>query len=143
MLMHCCDDVRPIIATASALAMLGLAGCGWQHPATFGVEGVVRSSTGPVIERASVTFFSVGGERSYRAEGIVGAGGRFRLSTFRPGDGAVAGQHRVVIVPLPTADGPMQAARLIPPKYENPETSGLQVVIDPRPVNDVTLVIEP
>jgi hypothetical protein len=128
---------------AGCLAGWALVGCGPTLPATFPVGGKVVDSRGAAIEQASVTFFTSQGGKSVRAEGVVGEGGRFALSTFRPGDGAVAGQHQVVIVPLPTADGPRQAARSIPARYENPETSGLTVEIEPRPLNEVTLVIEP
>jgi len=120
-----------------------IAGCGPTLTATFPVAGKVVDAQGAPIEQASVAFFTSQAGKRVRAEGVVGEGGRFALSTFRPGDGAVAGQHQVVIVPLPTADGPRQAARSIPAKYENPETSGLTVEIEPRPGNEVTLVIEP
>lgn len=130
------------------LAVAWLAGCGPQPPPTFRVNGIVRDNAGTAIERASVTFLS-GTEgladddnNVYRAEGIVGEGGRFTLTTFRPGDGAVAGPHRVLIVPLPAADGPTAAALAIPARYEHPDRSGLVVEIEPREINEVTLVIQ-
>ena len=128
---------------AGCLAGWALVGCGPTLPATFPVAGKVVDSRGAAIEQASVAFFSSHAGKSVRAEGVVGERGRFALSTFRPGDGAVAGQHQVVIVHLPTADGPMRVARSIPARYGNPETSGLTVEIEPRPLNEVTLVIEP
>jgi hypothetical protein len=132
---------------ASAAAGCGLAwaiaGCGPTLPATFPVAGKVVDAQGAPIERASVAFFTSQAGKSVRAEGIVGAGGRFTLSTFRPGDGAVAGRHQVVIVPLLASDGPRKSAPTIPSRYENPDLSGLTVLIEPRPENEVTLVIEP
>jgi len=137
------QSLRLVSALAGCLAGWGLVGCGPTLPATFPVAGKAVDSTGAAIEQASVTFFTSQAGQSVRAEGVVGVGGQFTLSTFRPGDGAVAGQHQVVIVPLPTADGPMRGARSIPAKYENPETSGLTVDIEPGRLNKVTLVIEP
>ncbi len=124
------------------LAAVWLAGCGPRRPPTFRVEGLVRDTSGVATERASVTFLSHGDGKRYRAEGIVGEGGRFTLTTFQAGDGAVAGTHRVLVVPLLAGDGPTSATPSIPPRYEHPERSGLVVEIEPRPVNEVTLVIE-
>jgi len=139
---------RPAGVAVAILAAFWLAGCGPRRPPTFRVEGLVRDTSGVAIERASVTFLSDGdgpgdgdGKR-YRAEGIVGEGGRFTLTTFQAGDGAVAGTHRVLVVPLLAGDGPTSATPSIPPRYEHPERSGLVVEIEPRPVNEVTLVIE-
>lgn len=134
----------PAGVAVAILAAAWLAGCGPRRPPTFRVEGLVRDTSGVAIERASVTFLSDGdGDgRRYRAEGIVGEGGRFTLTTFQAGDGAVAGTHRVLVVPLLAGDGPTSATPSIPPRYEDPERSGLVVEIEPRPVNEVTLVIE-
>lgn len=124
-----------------------LPGCDPRRPPTFRVEGLVRDATGRPIERASVTFLSDGdgpsdgGER-YRAEGVVGPGGRFTLTTFQPDDGAVAGTHRVLIVPLPAGDGPTASVSAIPAMYEHPDHSGLVVKIEPQAVNKPVLVIE-
>jgi hypothetical protein len=141
----------PAIVGAAVLAAAWLPGCSPQRAPTFRVDGLVRDAAGGIIERASVTFLSgvndnddplLAGGMRYRAEGIAGEGGRFTLTTFQPGDGAVAGTHRVLIVPLPPGDGPTASALAIPARYQHPDHSGLVVEIEPKAMNEVILVIE-
>jgi hypothetical protein len=141
----------PAIGTVAMLSLAWLSGCGPQRPPTYRVDGLVRDAAGGVIERASVTFLSgdssngdltLGRGVRYRAEGIVGEGGRFTLTTFQPGDGAVAGPHQVLIVPLPPGDGPTAAGPQISSRYEHPDRSGLIVEIRPQAMNEVVLVVQ-
>jgi hypothetical protein len=143
-----CRAVGLGFVAAAVVAAALLPGCGPRRPTTFRVDGMLRDTSGVAIERASVTFLSDsdgpsdGAGKRYRAEGIVGEDGRFTLTTFQPGDGAVAGTHRVLIVPLPAGDGPTAFAPAIPARYEHPDHSGLVVEVEPKAVNEVILVIE-
>lgn len=87
------------------------------------------------------------------ASGTTDQNGRFRLSTFRPGDGALPGMHRVAVIargpakePLPGSpaalmpeDYAIPGDPLIPPKYFSAATSGLTVEINRRGRNDLQI----
>lgn len=105
---------------------------GW--PARVPAAGMVTCDGRPV-EAANVVFATDRGGRSYNAIGVTDSAGRFRLRTFRPGDGAVPGMHRVQIEKLtfsePPADlapeasyKPVETSHL-PKKYRSTKTSGL------------------
>lgn len=67
------------------------------RPRTYATRGVVQHEGRPV-GGAVVTFLGhaeSGGELS--AVGLTDSSGRFELKTYRPGDGAIAGTHRVSI----------------------------------------------
>ncbi len=71
------------------------------------------------------------------AKAIVGADGKFALGAYAADDGAAAGEYKVTIVqfPPPTAkeirDENYRPRNILPPRYANPETSGLTVKIGP------------
>jgi hypothetical protein len=85
-----------------------LIGCGSDSgfPKTYKVAGTVKQNGKPV-DGALVTFLpSVQGAKP--AIGSTNANGEFRLSTFGPSDGAVAGDYKVTITKLanPPANAP-------------------------------------
>jgi hypothetical protein len=111
------------IVGAAALAIL-MPGCSGQ--ATSPVEGVVLLDGKP-LAGASVQLVPQGEGRDATAQ--TDAQGRFRVSTFRPGDGALPGTYKVVIsppigTPDPTqyasADEAMAAAARPAPKPAGP-----------------------
>lgn len=90
-------SARPIaFACGVVLCAIGASGC---EPAGDGSPlAPARGSVyhrGQPLSDAVVTFAPVGGERI--AVGRTDARGDFELSTFRPGDGAWIGSHRVSI----------------------------------------------
>jgi len=118
----------PLLA---ALALFGgVAGCGKAGPATLKVTGVVVIDDEPLAD-AEVTFIpSVGRPASGRTDG----GGRFTLTTFAPGDGAMLGEHVVTVskeVPAKTtADGPyVEYTQVVPGPYVRPQTSPLRATV--------------
>jgi hypothetical protein len=146
------------LLSATCVLLLGpTLGCGQatdpNRPRTVPISGTVTQGGTPV-EGAEVTFESTGG--SHSAVGITDAGGKYRLTTFRSNDGAVAGDYRVTIakydrpVISPKSDGRIadtgdepeeaQAAgrtfgdtalkNLLPGKYARAETSGLTATVD-------------
>ncbi len=118
------------------LASLALPGCGGQR--TYPVEGriAVKNNAVPVkdLEGYIITFESK--TESVGANGTVGRDGTFRLGTFREGDGAVPGPHRVCLMPA-TGD----ARIVLPNRYHRFETSGLEVTVEPRK-NEITLEVD-
>jgi len=142
-------------STAVVLSVLLLsAGCSrrpdaWQRaqPQTFAVTGVVTARGAPV-ENATVVFLSQPQQPEWKwgevaAFGETDVRGRFRLRTFREGDGAVAGTHVVLIQKTtysprsPTTDGDPASfieKHLLPEKYRNRSTTPFSAeVIDSGP----------
>lgn len=104
------------------------------HPAQATV-----TYNGSPVEGALVSFSSIDGQRS--AFGTTNAEGVAELTTFDPADGAVPGEHRVIITKdvvevLKEADpnDPTSAAvtktnRLLPTRYGDFRKSGLTAVV--------------
>ena len=144
------------------LLMVGIALCvgcpqGVDHPPTHPVTGTVTYNGDPV-EGANVTFVATGGGQG--AAGVTDASGKYTLTTFASGDGAVAGKYGVKIfkfevdaadagggaagepeepggLPDPgvgITGGPEGAPdpgpkNLLPEKYNDPGTSGLDATV--------------
>ncbi len=130
---------------------IGCAGPTSDRPATYPVTGIVTLDGSPVAG-AAVTFVpSVGGKS---AAGVTDASGKYALTTFEGGDGAVPGDYSVKIVKyeggevggeetgegdagMMSADyeagvesGEDEAAKnLLPEKYSDAKTSGLKATV--------------
>lgn len=138
--------MRPRVMGLLALvsAVLLLAGCGSGKPATVPVSGVVKVDGKP-MEGATVTFMPKAGGRP--ATGVSDASGKYTLTTFQGGDGALAGEHAVIVTKIKQTgavgdksgsppDGAMlsgpSAGKVeyeIPQKYATPENSGLKAEV--------------
>lgn len=126
---------------------IGLAGCGGPHLCP--VRGkIVYPDGSPAKDLAgyTVTFESVDQAPTEQkpgisAWGVVEADGTFQIGTYRPGDGALPGRHRVAICPPPFLADQPPPPPVIPLKYASFQTSGLEVVIQPGP-NELTLQVE-
>ncbi len=81
------------VALASAVLLAG-AGCGGKNKA-IKVEGIVTLDGKPV-DGATVSFVPEGGN-GHPANGLTGSDGVFHLTTFSPGDGAVAGDYKITV----------------------------------------------
>ena len=68
---------------------------GPQHPPTQGVTGLV-SVDGQACYRCNCPFLPANGQ--YPANGTTDASGRYELTSFTRGDGAMEGSFRVTIV---------------------------------------------
>jgi hypothetical protein len=125
-----------VAGTACIVAGL-IAGCSrrfedrWSRarPRTYPAGGQVHWNGEPV-ENAIVAFDSL--VHKVTAVGTTDAKGVFRLETYRPGDGAVAGEHRVRIEKLETttvtADGITQVS-VLPRRYADSKKSGLMATV--------------
>jgi hypothetical protein len=88
------------------LACALLSGCG--GPKVAQVTGRVIYGGKPVTG-GKIMFYPESGRM---ALGNIGLDGRYKLTTFQPGDGALVGLHRVAI----------EATRVGPGSYETPKT---------------------
>ena len=107
-----------------------------RRPPTFPASGVVTLD-GTAIEDAFVAFDSL--KHNLTAVGRTDAQGRFVLKTFQPGDGLVAGDHRVRIekreVTGYNAEGlPLGEVNRLPERYAS-KSSGLQATSEPKSGN--------
>lgn len=119
--------------------IIASAGCGGSQ--RYPVDGKVQfADNRPATELvgASIEFDPVEGKEGARGE--VQADGSFHMSTLKPGDGVAPGEYRVSIVPLP-ADLDRPSQRVLPRRYEDVNTSGLQVTVKAE-TNRITLTVE-
>ncbi len=119
-----------------ALSWTIITGCGSSQPATVSVSGRITYAGKPV-STGQIMFQP---EQGQPAMGEIDADGRYTLSTFKPGDGAVLGKHCVTIEAKRESGGsapksrreelsagyrPPVVQRLVPEKYAYPETTTL------------------
>lgn len=81
-------------------------------------------------------------ERGRSATGVIEPNGQFVLTTFRKGDGAIVGMHRVAISSADQqpgadpADMDSPSTWLVPAKYHDPTTSGLKFEVRANLANE-------
>lgn len=98
----------PRIAAVCFVTTAQIAGCSQREssrPETAIVRGVVTYQGKP-IPQAAVTFSHAGAPRF--SSGRTDANGRFELTTFTPGDGAIVGNNMVAIVKRVAATGSVE-----------------------------------
>jgi hypothetical protein len=133
------------LAVFLAICLCGCTAGSGPQPVRAG--GVVMYNGKP-LPNAEVVFAPEGQGRV--ASATTDENGRFRLGTFRPGDGALVGKHRVAVIARGPAKKPppgSPAALMpddytvpgdprIPKKYFSAATSGLTAVVDPNGDNE-------
>src|SRR5262245_53639354 len=137
--------VRSLALVASAAFLLG---CGdTSRPKLGRVSGKVTYNGQPVT-RGIVSFVPRGGpgaQTGQPATGEIGPDGTYTLTTFEKGDGAVLGEHTVLVLareedpaikghgmPIPDAKGQMKikpAKSLVPEKYATAADSPLRYTV--------------
>jgi len=131
---------------ACLVVLVAGAGCSFKEP-TYPVKGqvVYQDDGSPAAAGVSVVFESTK-EPYARSSGVIQSDGSFALSTDRPDNGAMQGEHRVAISPMATdasgRDLTAQLAQKIHPKYFELRTSGIVVDIKPTAVNDFKFQVE-
>lgn len=125
-----------------------LAGCSRGGPApTFYVTGTVKLSDETPLSGGRVLFRPTSGKHS--ARGDVQEDGTFELTTFKSGDGAVAGPHKVMITPaLPKDFMDEPAARAgyrspIDQRYQGVSSTPLEFTVTDEGSNHFDIVVEP
>jgi hypothetical protein len=137
----------PPRGAALALILLGvLAGCsdddlGRRYP----VSGRVMRQGQPVT-KGTVNFMPVDLAKSRAASGEIQSDGSYALTTKDPGDGALAGDYRVVInladvgelertpggMPILNEPSKVKVKNLVPPRYSDPSQTVLKFTVEPR-----------
>jgi hypothetical protein len=132
---------------AAALVLVAaLGGCG-PGPGPFPVEGVVVWEDGTPakdLHLSSVVFDMP--EKQTSARGIVQPDGTFSLMTSKPGDGALAGDYKVMVVegarmPLGGPGSSLMAPGYMDSKYADPRTTDLTATVKSG-VNKITLKVK-
>jgi hypothetical protein len=119
--------------------LLGLPAC-TGGPRTYPVKGTVRYDGKPV-PKGTILFTPVQGGPT--ATGQINEDGTYRLTTYKPGDGASLGEYRVVIMAMEPMQGepPTSPPPIIPDKYSSLALSDLKAnVQEGDNVFDFTLV---
>jgi len=142
------SSLWPTVAGGAVLLCVSLVltpGCGDSRPETFQVTGTV-TCRGKPLEGALVMFVPKG---TRPASGKTDAEGRFTLLSFKPGDGAVVGEHTVCIaksVPDPNDKGGSPYPKMIsllPDRYATPVKSPLRAVVTEEGPNDFQFDVTP
>lgn len=137
-----------------AVAGLGV-GCAEDAapPETVKVTGLVTYKNQP-LSKGAVTFQPVDPGKApllRPAQGQIQSDGRYELSTFKDGDGALPGHYQIVVTSYenePTAeeyDAGAKRISSIPERYSNALTSGLVAEVPQDPAGEkveVNLVLE-
>lgn len=141
------------------VALCAAIGCSSSDaPKTVPISGVVQVGGKPMPD-VNVAFYP---EKGRPATGRTGPDGRFKLTTSKPGDGAILGSHKIAVVAdagssnagIDPVNGPPQPgqpgyeaymkgqAKVLDPRYSSPETSGLTMVVE-EAADDVVLDLDP
>jgi len=109
-------------STITLLASLALfAGCGSSNPLVYPVTGLVTFNDQPLPTGTVVFVPKAGGPP---AQGEIGADGRYTLTTFTAGDGALPGAYTVLVSAMQDNGPNAPASALVPDRFAS-EKSGL------------------
>ncbi len=124
-----------------AAGFVAVSGCDDGRIARYPVTGTVVVDGQPA-DGAMLIFVPVGGSEEFQRErpfGVTDAAGKYELRTFQPGDGAPAGDYKVMVRWLAPAAQSQEADRdraaggppdRLKGRYFNPESSGLTASVD-------------
>lgn len=127
------NSVRLVVAT-TLICMTGICivGCAEksERPKTVPVSGVVNWNGKPLTE-GSVFFAPDDKDKGFPAVGTIGADGKYVLSTFEKGDGAVPGSYKIAVQVMKGADEVQKkiGQKVLPDKYYQAAISGLTATI--------------
>ena len=133
-----------------AWVLIATNGCGGSKAPDKRPERVLFGGTatlnGAAVEDGLITFHPVG--TGSGASGKTDSSGKFVMSTYESGDGVIPGEYSVTVVKVgaaanaPTgvstddpnyngepAEVPVDLSNKLPPKFEDPKTSGVKVTV--------------
>lgn len=128
--------------------LLSITACSSSKAPTYDVTGTVKLPDGTPLAGGRI-LFRPDGETVYAGRGEIREDGTFELSTFGASDGAVAGTHKVMVLP-PTPEGAMDDVRKrtanalqIDLSYQSLRTTPLEYKVEPGGENHFDIVVEP
>ena len=143
---------RRFAALRDAARLAGLAiltmpwgGCSNDQVPTYPVRGRVEFPDREPIRTGIVELQSL--EAGLNARGNIARDGSFVLGTYASDDGAIAGEHRAIVVQLFAVDSIQDTdivhdhGDAVDPKYADYATSGLTFEIEPKE-NVLRIVVE-
>ena len=135
-----------VAAALLCIASLVTSGCGSRYPAeTYSVKGRVVFPDGKPLEGGNIEFAPQDGAVKTSARGTIDADGRFTLTTFEEGDGAIPGKHRVLILPARRREDRSGRTSInLDGRYQSFESSGLEFTVTDDPSqNDFEIKVTP
>ena len=143
----CPASCRPILLTATAVAVLVAAGCADGNK-PYPVKGTVLWENGrPAKELAGGTVLFQSDELKKSADGEIQADGTYRLSSKAMNDGALPGKYRVSVAPPMQSEpgerrpqGRFQGNEIVDRRYQNLQTSTSEVTVE-RKSNDIPITV--
>ncbi len=118
-------------------------GCSDGRPRTWPVRGTVLFEDGSPVKTGVIELESI--EHQTTATGKIGEDGSFILGTFREQDGAVAGQHRAIVIQLIMGDRTIvhtqDHGHPVPVHYATYESSDLRLTVEPTADNNLTVIL--
>ncbi|MFO0905035.1 MAG: hypothetical protein U0939_18665 [Pirellulales bacterium] len=138
---------QSVTLVAGCLLLSGLVtvtGCRSDRPPTYPVRGRVVFPDGSPVRTGSIELRSR--THSLQASGEIDSEGRFELTTFEPGDGAVAGEHEAVVVQFVMAEnlrgGGGSTLGVVHPRFAAYSTSPLRVHVKEQGENRPELQVD-
>jgi hypothetical protein len=123
------------------LLLAMVAGCSSGN--TSPVRGKVVFKDGAPLTGGLVLFRPVDEKLQVSSRGDIQQDGTFILGTYQEGDGAVPGKYQVAVTPPPrkkVREKPVER-RIIHPRFENYDTSGLEFEVK-RGRNDFKIEVD-
>lgn len=153
---------KNILCVALIVALTAIVvGCGEsENVEVFPARGIIRFDGKPMIGGGAISLVPVVSQSGKNAGGIINADGTFVLTTYEDGDGAMAGSFRVIINQSTSQEpdyggdsdvpgkAPVKAvqtvtsADVIPTIYSDPVLSPVEVKIEARELNELTINLE-
>ena len=138
---------RRLLTAVCCLVTGCVLGCSGSDLPVYATRGRVTFSDGTMVGAGRVEFRPVEAPRPVVARGEIQPDGTFELSTFEPGDGAIKGRHRAIVLPkmlFREQDRAHIPAVAIDPRFGDYEKSGLEFTVTENPAeNEFTLVVQP
>jgi hypothetical protein len=138
------------------MVVVGLAGCGSGKVRVYPVKGKVLLDGKPMVGGGAITFIPLTAQAGKAAGGEIAADGTYAMTTYKPGDGSMVGEFRVVIhqtgdrEPEATPDGvkpkepipSLAPADRIPEVYSDAQHSPLKVKVEAKNPNEIDFKLD-
>jgi len=123
-----------VLAAGALIALVSA--CGKRGIPLYPVKGSVRINGEPAKD-VNVMFTPVaapqGGATPLSPAAVTGEDGSFRLMSFKPGDGAPAGDYQVTIIyPMNRFNKHLSGIDRLKGKFADPKKSGLTAKVEPK-----------